>query len=648
MITKVGFKNVRVFKELQEFDINKLTVLTGTNNSGKSTIQKMLLLFSKNFNKKKNGVLDIGSIDFSNDFEITGDFNCNVNYESKEKELVFSFDFKDSFHGELKALLYYKKSLKSEKGILNRITILKGELIINDYININKGNNYLHWENNIKSHKNIIDYTYNLLEELKNNNLLVKKLQIIDEKLHNSIKLTKEEIKIVKDFENKNIFFNSEKVTDDMIESPYYHNPYGWRIFDNYAGGIYTIKTIFDVYKIKNIYELNNKSFFLNWHGITLPSKLYEQVINNKIFTKQNLSNDEQIILDILIKNEICTNELFTEAYNKFIYNCIAQCLSRNELDCRGSNDFDDFDDEIPNIDRLKIRWMSVNYPFKENCVISQLILKEYPHKGTIDDPGSAFDKILHDIWHLANSPLNSFLTDLNGFINSLYLSYYDKTIKRHYLFNDKNITNNPFLEFGIKCINLKKEDKQLELSYINKWIKKLEIADELIVEPIKINTETIGISYFLKNKKQLIPLGNSGLGINNIILLLINIQLSNHTDRIIALEEPEANLHPAYQSLLAEILIDQETKAKFIVETHSEYLIRKLQNLVADNIISKNKISIYYFNNPQNKDYKKSIVKILNINDDGSMDDEFGTGFFDETIKLVKHLLRIKKYQIN
>ena len=48
-------------------------------------------------------------------------------------------------------------------------------------------------------------------------------------------------------------------------------------------------------------------------------------------------------------------------------------------------------------------------------------------------------------------------------------------------------------------------------------------------------------------------------------------------------LEEPEANLHPAFQSKLAdlfsEVAVDYEQQ--LIVETHSEYMVRKFQYLV-------------------------------------------------------------------
>ena len=42
MLNKIGVKNFGVFKDLQEFELKSMTILTGANNSGKSTLQKLL------------------------------------------------------------------------------------------------------------------------------------------------------------------------------------------------------------------------------------------------------------------------------------------------------------------------------------------------------------------------------------------------------------------------------------------------------------------------------------------------------------------------------------------------------------------------------------------------------------------------------
>ncbi len=44
----IGIQNFRNFGKMEHFDFAPLTILTGTNNSGKSSLSKALLLVKKN------------------------------------------------------------------------------------------------------------------------------------------------------------------------------------------------------------------------------------------------------------------------------------------------------------------------------------------------------------------------------------------------------------------------------------------------------------------------------------------------------------------------------------------------------------------------------------------------------------------------
>ena len=69
---------------------------------------------------------------------------------------------------------------------------------------------------------------------------------------------------------------------------------------------------------------------------------------------------------------------------------------------------------------------------------------------------------------------------------------------------------------------------------------------------------------------------------------------------------------------------------SNIIIETHSEYLIRKLQHLIA---IEKNKdflvrdVSIYYLHKPNNIPEGEEQLYKLDVRDDGFMNNDFGKG---------------------
>ena len=163
-----------------------------------------------------------------------------------------------------------------------------------------------------------------------------------------------------------------------------------------------------------------------------------------------------------------------------------------------------------------------------------------------------------------------------------------------------------------------------------------------------------------IKNKQK-INICDFGVGSNRIlpiILTIINsLNLAIYKDEIVGLtpktfiiEEPESNLHPKLQSKFADFLIDAAYKfnIQFIIETHSEYLIRKLQYWTASKVLKPEDTVIYYFNDPAKIRKDQNQVEVINILNDGSLSSDFGPGFFDEAISWKLELLKIKNAQHN
>ena len=110
-----------------------------------------------------------------------------------------------------------------------------------------------------------------------------------------------------------------------------------------------------------------------------------------------------------------------------------------------------------------------------------------------------------------------------------------------------------------------------------------------------------------------------------------------------ILIEEPESNLHPNLQSKLADLFVDasKRFRIRFIVETHSEYLVRKMQYLTATGEVLPEGTSIYYFNGNDGSGLPP--VSRIDIQEDGSLSSDFGPGFFDEADNLAINLFNFK-----
>ena len=195
--------------------------------------------------------------------------------------------------------------------------------------------------------------------------------------------------------------------------------------------------------------------------------------------------------------------------------------------------------------------------------------------------------------------------------------------------------------------------------SFMNRWIKKFEIGDSV---EVKGTDEGLGLLIFLKNGKTKRLLADEGYGITQLLSLLMQIDNSipvffepymeslqgewshEYKPQTICVEEPEIHLHPKYQSLLAEMFVEayQKYNIHFIIETHSEYLIRKLQVMVADkeNTLTADDVSLNYIEKDENGVSKN---RQINIDEHGDLSEPFGSGFYDEADILAIQLFRNK-----
>lgn len=197
---------------------------------------------------------------------------------------------------------------------------------------------------------------------------------------------------------------------------------------------------------------------------------------------------------------------------------------------------------------------------------------------------------------------------------------------------------------------------------WISDWLKKFGIGEGFEIQS-HFGGETFTVD-ILKETSSIdpikVPLGTLGTGSIQLFILLLKIGswtaksdiLNNPHSQIgycrIIVEEPEQNLHPKLQSKLADLFLDayEKTNGKiqFVVETHSEYLIRRTQVLVAENhypdeerLEKYNPFKVYYFpaeGLPHDMKYKTI----------GHFEESFGEGFFDENGKWSRELMWTNK----
>lgn len=256
------------------------------------------------------------------------------------------------------------------------------------------------------------------------------------------------------------------------------------------------------------------------------------------------------------------------------------------------------------------------------------------------------------------------------------YIGNFQSEVKRLYTFDDysNNLGNTikTFLLYRSKLETLRKDKMKRESidyqagAFTNKWVKKLGIGKSInIIE----DEDGLGAKVYLRKDKNRrgYPLADEGYGISQLVTFLLHIENEIIFDRLttdskvhyplyvkkinrtipsLSLEEPEVSLHPSMQSQLADIFYDayKNYDIHFIVETHSEYLIRRTQALVAG-----------YKSQEEFESKPFSVVYIgkggqsyqLVYEESGRFSNSFGPGFFDEASRSsIMILKREKKMQ--
>jgi predicted ATPase len=284
--------------------------------------------------------------------------------------------------------------------------------------------------------------------------------------------------------------------------------------------------------------------------------------------------------------------------------------------------------------------------------------LQENSDKQFYDEPILVFSKLYENFINeyadlkiekevhrfLLKQPLARILKDFSSIIeNTEYIEAVRANTKRLYT-NDSQGTSFNDLILNFRSREINKES----INFINFWLVKFDIADSIEFN----NVEGVATTIYLIKDGNKIALADLGYGITQFLPILMKVAMEepikpskefNIVKKLILLEEPETNLHPKLQSLIADFLLDSTEKfeVRFIIETHSEYLIRKTQLLVAEKKLNTSDTIVYYFNSSQNETSDK--VTKINIKNNGTLSHQFGDGFYDEATNLKLELLKMK-----
>lgn len=182
---------------------------------------------------------------------------------------------------------------------------------------------------------------------------------------------------------------------------------------------------------------------------------------------------------------------------------------------------------------------------------------------------------------------------------------------KRYYMLDKAKMTISLDTLDGDAIAEVLKENGSIKRK-VNGWFGKFGF--KIDVKPFK---EVIHHMFVTQNGLPL-DITDVGFGISQVLPIIIQGFLSEK-DSVTIIEQPEIHLHPKMQADLGDLLIDvvNTDHKKLVVETHSEYILRRIRRRMSEGKIKKEDVSICLFH-PKEKDCP-AWVEILDIGEKGA-----------------------------
>ena len=177
-----------------------------------------------------------------------------------------------------------------------------------------------------------------------------------------------------------------------------------------------------------------------------------------------------------------------------------------------------------------------------------------------------------------------------------------------------------------------------------NKWLEQFDIPYSLEVNSVgdQVTGQMIAMSVYDQNRLAVAP-SDVGFGIGQLLPILVQAVVANRSrGAITCVEQPEIHLHPKLQAHLADLFIETSgagntgmedesarSEHQWIVETHSEALMLRLQRRIREGKVDPNQVAVLYVERVP--DGTSSTVTQLRLDEHGDFIDEWPEGFFEE-----------------
>lgn len=449
-------------------------------------------------------------------------------------------------------------------------------------------------------------------------------------------------------------------------------------------------------YKILDIYMSLKKINLMYNQGFNKFDKISTELRKEEIYKKRQISNNKELdilalINDIYSLQRKLNNIIKRDKDNddSIIYQLVAFFLddysnvNENKIKNNGIHydlvSFRDLFYYLNDINNVNYKYFTINFIFifhknkkeikfsKFEILSDNINLLSYEHQGSLHTLTSSFleQKIAKKYSAKLGKSIsfnqfqikrNEQKEDNNIFVNTAVdiISNFMKIInkdfhydninyvdplraypRRYYFLDEKDILTSLNKIDGEKMAIMLKDNTELKKK-VNKWIGKFNL--NVNIEQLQDTIHNIKIT---QNGLSL-DITDVGFGISQVLPIITQGFFSTKNSTTL-IEQPEIHLHPKMQAELADLFIDivqeeKESNKRIIIETHSEYLLKRLRRRIAEGTIKNNDVAIYSFS--LDEESNCGTIKKLEIDKKGAFEwpKDFYDTDMDDTINFLKY----------
>lgn len=176
------------------------------------------------------------------------------------------------------------------------------------------------------------------------------------------------------------------------------------------------------------------------------------------------------------------------------------------------------------------------------------------------------------------------------------------------------------------------------ESEIVQAWVRNAGIAERIGVEWISDRHYEITVSH--PESGEVSNVADVGQGTSQVLPVLVAASQLRSRETFVV-EEPEIHLHPRAQAALADVFVELALNGnQCFVETHSEYLILRVQQAVAHGRLSPSDVIIHYVGAMG----EEKVVTPVSLDSNGVLEDVLPNGFFPQRLEEARRLASLRR----